>query len=346
MSPLALAADEVIQTTASAAASPGKIEPHPTREFQFVQPISNQPFIPLIVGTGLDGWLVHEGKASAWRRDGDVIRCLSATGGWLRTEAEYSDFVLRLEYRLQSGGNTGIGLRAPDSGNPTFTGIEIQLLDDHSPKYANLRADQYTGSVYYQAAATRKARLQPANEWNSCEIQCLGDELTVKINGEVVNQLRLNTLPPTNTSQGAHLLSQRPPTGHLALQSHSTQVDFRHIEIQDLSVHTPSGLQYVDLVPGNGDTVGDAKSVKLHYVGQLATGKRFTDTRDLGEPVEVSLTGLIGGLQEGIQSMKAGGRRRMIIPPKLAYGEKGVTDTIPANATLIFEVEICEINRD
>ena len=344
--PLLNAADEIIQTTAATVsttdAAPLKADATPA----FLAPKSDHPFTPLIVGTDLSGWTVHEGKSSAWRREGDTIRCISSTGGWLRSNAVYSDFVLRLEYRIQAGGNTGIGLRAPASGNPTFTGLEIQLLDDGAAKYADLRADQYTGSIYYQVAASKKAKLQPVNEWNQCEICCLGDEVTVRINGEIVNQVRLNDRQQEKNSQGVHLLSQRPPIGHLALQSHSTQVDFRKIEVQDLAVHAASGLNYVDLVAGTGESVGDAASVTLHYVGQLENGKRFTDTRDLGAPVQVPLHGLISGLQEGIQGMKVGGRRRMVIPPQLAYGEAGVNDSIPGNATLVFEVEIREITRN
>lgn len=339
------AADTIIQTTASTVSTADSQPLKAVTSPAFLEPRSDHPFTPLIVGTGLDGWIVHEGKSTAWRREGDTIRCLSSTGGWLRTEASFSDFVLRLEYRLQAGGNTGIGLRAPATGNPTFTGMEIQLIDDTASKYADLRPDQYTGSIYYQVAGSRRAKLQPVNEWNQCEIRCLGDELTVIINGETVNQVRLSNQTDKRT-QGVHLLNQRPPLGHIALQSHSTQVDFRKIEVQDLVVHAPSGLQYVDLVSGEGEPVGEAKNVTLHYVGQLATGKRFTDTRDLGTPVQVSLRGLIPGLQEGIQGMKVGGRRRMLIPPQLAYGETGVNESIPANATLVFEVEICGVARD
>lgn len=337
------AADEIIQTTASSSAAPMAIDKNPLRESPFLNLKFDQPFVSLVTGSGLDGWIVHEGKSAAWKREADVIRCVSSAGGWLRTVEEYSDFVLRLEYRLQPGGNTGIGLRAPAQGNPTFTGIEIQLLDDSSDKYTDLRADQYTGSVYYQVAATRKAKLHPTNEWNRCEICFIGDELTVKINDEVVNQLRLNDPLQNSGSQGGYHLSQRPPLGHLALQSHSTQVDFRNIEIVDLAVRTPSGLRYVDLTPGTGEQVAETSTVKLHYVGQLITGKRFTDTRDSGTPVQVSLSDLISGLQEGIRGMKVGGRRRLVVPPQLAYGEAGVPDSIPGQATLVFEIEVSEI---
>lgn len=305
-------------------------------------------FVPLLADFGFEGWIVQEGKQSAWQRDGELLSCVSAAGGWLRTDREYSDFVLRLEYRLQAGGNTGIGIRSPAVGNPTFTSLEVQLIDDEAPKYADLRPDQYTGSIYYQVPALHRARLNRIGEWNACEIRCLGDELTVKINGDVVNEVHLvrnDEKVRQDPSKGTFSLSQRPPLGHIALQSHSTRVDFRNIELKDLTVRTKSGLHYVELAEGSGEPVTDAPRVSVHYVGQLADGKRFTDTRDLGKPVTVSLEAAIDGWQEGLQGMKVGGKRRLIVPPGLAYGSRGVEDLIPPDATLVFEVELCAIER-
>jgi FKBP-type peptidyl-prolyl cis-trans isomerase FkpA len=271
---------------------------------------------------------------------------MSSAGGWLRTELEYSDFQLRLEYRLQSGGNTGIGLRAPDHGNPTFTGLEVQLLDDTSSKYSGLRPDQYTGSIYYQVPANQKAALKPVGEWNLCEICCKGDRLTVKVNGDLVNDVDLGHPPQAAENQkGSYSLSQRPPIGHIALQSHSTRVDFRKIELQDLTVQTDSGLRYVVLAEGDGAPLHEGKTVTVHYVGQLTDGKRFTDTRDLGQPVTVPLDAIIPGWREGLEGMKIGGRRRLIVPPSLGYGAQGVAGVIPPDATLVFEVELCGFDR-
>lgn len=341
---LLTAADDLIQKTSASSVSGPVIPAEVVRPAADQNQNFQQPFVSLMGENGLDGWQVHEGKSSAWRRDGDMISCLAATGGWLRTNGTYSDFVLRLEYRLQAGGNTGIGLRAPATGNPTFTGLEIQLLDDAAPKYADLRPDQYTGSIYYLVPAARKAPLKPANEWNQCEIRCLGDELIVKINGDVVNHVHLNKMEQTS-NQGPHLLTERPPIGHIALQSHSTRVDFRNIEIQDLTTVTSTGLRYADLIPGDGEVVGDAPYVMMHYVGQLSTGKRFTDTRSMGTAIQVPVEDVIPGLQEGLRSMAVNGRRRLVVPPHLGYGSEGAGDAIPPDATLVFEVEVTGVVR-
>jgi hypothetical protein len=310
-------------------------------------PESSPPFVSLFPDEGLEGWTVHEGRQSAWQREEGLVSCVSAGGGWLMTEREYSDFILRLDYRIEPGGNTGIGLRCPPIGNPTFTGIEVQLLDDSAPKYADLRPDQYTGSLYYQVAARQHASLNPPGEWNRCEIRCLGDELTVIINGETVNEVNLKSTP---TSSGAEAgsrwsLSERPPLGRLALQSHTTRVDFRNVEIRDLTVGTDSGLRYAELSQGDGDTLPEEATVTVHYVGQLADGKRFSDSRDLGEPVTVPLTAVIDGWKEGLPGMKVGGRRRLIVPPRLAYGSDGASSLIPPDATLVFEIELHGFDR-
>lgn len=304
-------------------------------------------FISLLSGTGLEGWVVHEGREDAWQRDGQTIHCSGAGGGWLRTEKEYSDFHLKFDYRLQAGSNSGLGIRCPDAGNPTFTGIELQLLDDSAPKYENLRPDQYTGSIYYHVAPTAKPNLKPASEWNSCEVHCVGDRLTVLINGDVVNEVNL-AKPDKKTEESSSKtwkLAERPPLGHIALQSYSSIVEFRNLLIKDLAVQTKSGVRYVNLTDGDGEMISEPKNLTVHYVGQLLDGTRFGDTRDLGDPVTVPANAVIEGWKHGIEGMKVGGRRRLIVPPEMAYGSKGVSNLIPPGATLVFEVELCGFER-
>lgn len=299
-------------------------------------------FQALLKGAGLDGWVVQDGADQAWRREGDAIVCTRGGGGWLRTQAVYSDFVFRFEYKLSSGGNTGVGLRAPSEGNPTFTGMEVQLLDDSAAKYSDLRPDQYTGSLYYLAAPQTRA-MAPADEWNCCEIRCEGDRIAVTINGVLVNDVNLK--PTTAASKPAVSLSERPPLGHVSLQSHSTRTEFRKLEILNLCQRTPTELQYVDLEVGSGPEVTPDSLPVLHYVGQLTDGKRFTDTREYGEPVAAPLNQMIDGWQEGLRGMRVGGKRRLIVPPHLGYGADGVPMLIPPHATLVFEIELCGLER-
>lgn len=107
-------------------------------------------------------------------------------------------------------------------------------------------------------------------------------------------------------------------------------------------VKTRSGLVYQDIVKGSGKAAAVGKVVKVHYTGWLKDGTKFDSSRDRGEPITFVLGKgeVIRGWDEGIQSMKVGGKRILTIPAKLGYGEKGAGNTIPPNATLIFEVEL------
>jgi len=108
-------------------------------------------------------------------------------------------------------------------------------------------------------------------------------------------------------------------------------------------VTLPSGLQYVDLKEGTGATPADKNAVvKVHYTGWLVDGKKFDSSVDRGEPASFALSGVIPGWTEGVGSMKVGGKRKLIVPYMLAYGERG-RGPIPAKATLVFDVELLEV---
>jgi FKBP-type peptidyl-prolyl cis-trans isomerase len=109
---------------------------------------------------------------------------------------------------------------------------------------------------------------------------------------------------------------------------------------------TPSGLQYDDKVPGTGAAATAGKMVSVHYTGWLyqdgAKGAKFDSSKDRREPFEFHLGAgqVIKGWDEGVQGMKVGGTRVLVIPPQLGYGARGAGGVIPPNATLLFEVEL------
>ncbi len=108
-------------------------------------------------------------------------------------------------------------------------------------------------------------------------------------------------------------------------------------------VKTPSGLQYVDLVVGTGASPQQGQNVTVHYTGWLTNGKKFDSSLDRGQPFtfQIGEGQVIKGWDEGVMTMKVGGKRKLIIPPNLAYGSRDVGNgLIPANSTLIFEVEL------
>ena len=105
--------------------------------------------------------------------------------GNLYTEKEYGDFQLRFEFQLTPGANSGVGIRAPREGDAAYVGMEIQVLDDTAPIYANLQPYQYHGSVYGVIPAKR-GFLKPVGEWNSEEIIAKGSRIQVTLNGTVI----------------------------------------------------------------------------------------------------------------------------------------------------------------
>jgi peptidylprolyl isomerase len=110
---------------------------------------------------------------------------------------------------------------------------------------------------------------------------------------------------------------------------------------------TPSGLEYIDETIGTGPKPAAGGEVTVHYVGTLADGSKFDSSRDRDEPFTFTIGEgeVIAGWDEGVMSMQVGGKRKLIVPPQLGYGAAGAGGVIPPNATLIFEVELLEVNE-
>lgn len=109
-------------------------------------------------------------------------------------------------------------------------------------------------------------------------------------------------------------------------------------------ITTLSGLRYTDQVVGTGASPATGKKVSVHYTGTLEDGTKFDSSVDRNQPFEflIGKGAVIKGWDEGVMTMKAGGKRRLIVPANLAYGEKG-RPGIPPNATLIFDVELLAV---
>lgn len=108
---------------------------------------------------------------------------------------------------------------------------------------------------------------------------------------------------------------------------------------------TPSGLQYDDLLVGQGAVAKAGQFVTVHYTGWLTNGRKFDSSLDRGDPFSFHLGQgqVIAGWDEGVQGMQIGGKRKLTIPPDLGYGRYGAGGVIPPDATLVFEVELLEV---
>jgi hypothetical protein len=188
-------------------------------------------FTPLFDGKDLDGWKVFDGKKDAWGVEDGMIVTKSGGGGWLLTDKEYGDFEVRVDFKMSEGGNSGVALRAPLKGNVSYSGMEIQLLDDvwHKKNLKDLKPVQYTGAIYGVVAPSKDA-LKPVGEWNTIDITAKGRHITIVLNG--VKTVDAN-LDDYKESEKEHPGLKREK-GHLGLQSHSNRVEFRNVYVKEL----------------------------------------------------------------------------------------------------------------
>ncbi len=114
-------------------------------------------------------------------------------------------------------------------------------------------------------------------------------------------------------------------------------------ETEGPEITTPSGLKYVDLIKGHGPIPQPGQNISFHYVMRLENGVEVDSSRG-GRPLEtaIGLGKLIAGLEEGLMSMRGGGKRRLAVPPNLGYGAES-SPKIPANSTLIIDVELIKV---
>ena len=189
-------------------------------------------FESLFNGKTLSKWhsIKQSPDAGAWRvRKG--VMTWEKGGSWLATDDTYYDFVLRLEYRTGPESNSGIFLRAGRTGNPAFSGMELQILSD-AGKPAGVHS---TGSLY-GAVAPARSMAKPDGEWNQVEVTVLKREVTAIWNGAKI--LAVNLDDPLYRNAQERPLSERLPFGHIGLQAYSTgaPVEFRNIRIKVIKV--------------------------------------------------------------------------------------------------------------
>jgi hypothetical protein len=184
-------------------------------------------FADVFNGKDFAGW---SGQMENYEIKDGAIVCKPGKGGNVFTKDEYNDFSARLEYRLPPGGNTGLAIRYPGSGDASHSGMcEIQILDDEAPKYAKLDPRQFNGSAYGMVPAHR-GYLRPTGEWNLMEVTVRGPTIQVELNGTRIIDADLSKV---NVYMGnkPHPGKERA-AGHFGFCGHGDPVAFRHIQIK------------------------------------------------------------------------------------------------------------------
>ena len=203
------------------------------KEFNLSSEERSEGYAALFNGKNLDNWVGN--KQSYVAEDSMiVIKPVDESGGNLYTEKEYSDFIFRFEFQLTPAANNGIGIRAPLTGDAAYVGMEIQVLDNTDPVYANLQPYQYHGSVYGVIPA-RRDFLKPVGEWNYEEITAKGTKITVVLNGTTIVDGDISGPRDTGTMDHKDHPGLKNKTGHIGFLGHGSLVKFRNIRIKELS---------------------------------------------------------------------------------------------------------------
>ena len=193
---------------------------------------AEEGFESLFDGSTLDGWVLLGQHGDGYvARDGK-ISCAPGSGGNLLSAAEYADFVLRFDFKLESGSNNGLCIRCPLAWrNLAYDGNELQIIDNSAERYKDIKPWQKHGSLYHVAPASTGA-LKPVGEWNSQEVTVQGTKIRVVLNGKTI--LDADTDQVTDRSLLARHPGLKRRSGHIGFLGHNEPVEFRNIRIKKL----------------------------------------------------------------------------------------------------------------
>lgn len=210
----------------AAMASVGWAIPYATAEEVSLSPEEVQEgFVSLFNGKDITGFREVQGQPGAFWVEDSVLHGKrdGARAYWLSTENRYGDFEFRMDYKLESGGNSGVFIRVPHYlGRSSTLGMEIQLLDDGGK--TGKPTDKETGAIYRVDAAD-SFNSKPTGEWNSLSILAQGDRIQVTLNGKLINDFDMASNP---------LTAKRSREGFIGLSAHTNTVRFRNIRIRTI----------------------------------------------------------------------------------------------------------------
>jgi hypothetical protein len=195
----------------------------------------------LAADAGKDGWIdtlagndlsKHWSTKGNWKVNDDGVVTLEprpGEKGWQRYDAylwlngKYKDFEVDFEYKLQPGGNSGFYFNVGDKADPVAKGIEVQIADSASKSNDAKLTDHHSGGIIPSIPPTKNAA-KPAGEWNRFQISRRGNDVTVKLNGQMVNEIKLDDPK----------LKGRPESGYLGFQDHGLPLALRNVRVRSL----------------------------------------------------------------------------------------------------------------
>lgn len=201
---------------------------------------------PLFNGADLSGW----NGAGYVVEDGAIV--CTPDGKNLVTAQTFANYVLDFDFKLPPGGNSGLGIHYPGTGDGAYTGMEIQILDNTAAQYKDLREDQFHGSLYKLAAA-KKSSLKPTSEWNHQRVTVSGSTVMVELNGETILRANLDDLASRNPQHEG--VKRR--AGHIVWLGHGGGVAFKNIQI----VETPLPANIEGVMAAGFTRLFDGKSL-------------------------------------------------------------------------------------
>jgi hypothetical protein len=202
-----------------------------------------------------------------WKVIDGVLHGSNPRGTWLVSDKQYSNFVLKYEFKLGERGNSGCGLRFPGFGDPAFDGLELQMVDPryYPPDFGEVPANELTGGLYRAVAPSEQ--LYKPGEWNSYEISLQGPLVKVTLNGKPILDYNLDkhtTIVKRHNGQDAVPLRDRPRTGHIGFQELSRaggHVEIRNAQIKELK---PSAAGRITEQSADGSVLLHARDVTVH----------------------------------------------------------------------------------
>ena len=192
---------------------------------------SDDGFVSVFNGKDFTGWA---GPIDNYEIKDGAIACKAGKGGTIYVNEELTDFVVRLEIKLSPGGNNGLAIRYPGTGDTAYVGMcELQVLDDGSPKYAKLDERQYHGSAYGMVAAKR-GHQKPVGEWNVEEVTVKGSTIKVVLNGETILDTDLSKVDMATVMAHKEHPGKDRTKGFFGFAGHNDPIQFRNISIKKL----------------------------------------------------------------------------------------------------------------